>query len=374
MALQKQRKIIHIDCDCFFAAVEIRDKPELKGLPIAVGGAASSRGVLSTCNYEARQFGLHSAMATSEALRRCPSLVLLPHRFEAYKAASSQVHDIFQRYTDLIEPLSLDEAFLDVSDSDANQGSATITSQKIRQDIEKEVGITASAGIASNKFLAKIASDWRKPNGQFVIRPQDVNDFMLSLAVEKIPGVGKAAMKKMQALQVENCGDLQQVDLVTLESQFGKFGQRLKSLSFGRDERPVSNTRVRKSLSVEHTFQQDRFELSQSMVELTVLYAELEKRLCVFLEKKKLTPDSALTSQPRIKKLQLKLKFYDFTSTTIECQAQQLDRLLFEQLLVRAWSRTGKAIRLLGIGVAFGYSLDSFHQLPLFSNSVVTSD
>lgn len=365
----KQRKIIHIDCDCFYAAVEVRDRPELKGLPVAVGGSSRTRGVLSTCNYEARAFGLHSAMSTSEALRRCPSVVLLPHRFDVYKTVSSQIHEIFKRYTQSIEPLSLDEAFLDVTDSTINQGSATLISQQIRQDIEKELGITASAGIAPNKFLAKVASDWNKPNGYFVIRPKDIDAFMLTLAVEKIPGVGKAAMKKMHALEVKTCADLQQIEPATLVAHFGKFGRRLYALSFGRDDRPVTNNRLRKSLSVEHTFSKNRSELVQGLEALKQLYPELEVRLARFLEKASLSKTPSNHSYPRICKLQLKLKFYDFTSTTIECQSMDLDRWLFEQLLIKAWARTGKAIRLLGIGVAFTYSLDRSHQLSLFSES-----
>ena len=357
------RKIIHIDCDCFFAAVEVRDNPALKGLPIAVGGRAQSRGVLSTCSYEARAFGLHSAMATSEALRRCPQLVLLPHRFNVYKEASTAMHEIFRRYTSEIEPLSLDEAFLDVSDSRYFNGSASLLSAHIRHEIETEVGITASAGIASNKFLAKVASDWNKPNGQFVIRPQDVADFMLQLAVEKIPGVGKKSMIKMQHLGIKTCGDLQLVDESILTQHFGVFGGRLKQLSQGIDQRPVSQSRLRKSLSVEHTFDKNIQKLEDCAIPLQDLYSQLQERLNMFYQKQAAKDEAEL---PTIKTLQLKLKFYDFTATTIECQATDIDIQRFNQLLENAWSRTGKEIRLLGVGVGFAYGAQHQQQLDFF--------
>ena len=169
-----QRKIIHVDMDAFYASVEIRDNPALKGKPIAVGGKADSRGVISTCSYEARRFGIHSAMPSAEAKRRCPELILIPGRMSVYKAVSAQIREVFARYTELIEPLSLDEAYLDVSDCSACRGSATLIAEQIRREILEETGLTASAGIAPNKFLAKIASDENKPNGQCVITPDQV--------------------------------------------------------------------------------------------------------------------------------------------------------------------------------------------------------
>ncbi|NRB41257.1 MAG: DNA polymerase IV [Pseudomonadales bacterium] len=356
------RKIIHIDCDCFFAAVEIRDNPALKGLPIAVGGKAGSRGVLSTCSYEARRFGLHSAMPTSEALRRCPQLILLPHRMAAYKEASVNMHTIFSRYTTLIEPLSLDEAFLDVTESKLHRGSASLLSKQIRAEIETEVGITASAGIASNKFLAKVASDWNKPNGQFVITPDKVAAFMQDLPVERIPGVGKKSMIKMSALNIHVCADLQQVEESILHENFGVFGQRLKSLSFGLDDRPVSVSRLRKSLSVEHTFAKNIDEERHCGVPLKDLYQQLLRRLAVF--HKKAAQDKSL-QQVQVKSLQLKLKFFDFTATTIECQGTEANFETFQQLLHKAWLRTGKSIRLIGLGVGFSYNSHQSSQLQL---------
>lgn len=351
------RKIIHVDCDCFFAAVELRDQPELQGLPVAVGGSTNSRGVLSTCNYEARQFGLHSAMATSEALRRCPQLVLLPHRFEAYREASRQVKDIFTRYSSVIEPLSLDEAFLDVSNSDYCQGSATLMAREICYAIEQEVGITASAGIAPNKFLAKVASDWNKPNGVFVIKPNDVDDFIANLEVNKIPGVGKSTMKKMQQLNVVTCGDLQHVDLHTLVKTFGAFGKRLHDLSKGIDNREVRTHRLRKSLSVEHTFASDLTTFEECRFVLPELFEKFTERF------KKLKQESS------IHKLSVKVKFSDFSVTTVECTSNVISIETFQALLKEAYYRKSLPVRLLGLGVGIKEK-QQVKQLNLFECSL----
>lgn len=192
------RKIIHVDMDCFFAAVEMRDNPALRDIPIAIGGSRERRGVISTANYPARQFGVRSAMPTAMALKLCPHLTLLPGRFDAYKEASRHVRDIFSRYTSLIEPLSLDEAWLDVTDSPHCYGSATLIAREIRQTIFNELQLTASAGVAPVKFLAKIASDLNKPNGQYVITPADVPGFLKTLPLAKIPGVGKVSAAKLE--------------------------------------------------------------------------------------------------------------------------------------------------------------------------------
>ena len=190
--------------DCFYAAIEIRDRPELANKPVAVGGRPNGRGVLTTCNYVARKYGLHSAMPSAQALKLCPKVVLLPVHMDKYKKASTEIHKIFQRYTQLIEPLSLDEAYLDVSEVDLHQGSATLIAKSIRKDIYEQQKLTASAGIAPNKFLAKVASDWNKPNGQFVITPDDVNDFVSALPVGKIPGVGPVTQNKFKPFKRRN--------------------------------------------------------------------------------------------------------------------------------------------------------------------------
>ena len=231
------RKIIHCDCDCFYAAIEIRDDPSLAGLPVAVGGSEDRRGVIATCNYEARQYGIHSAMASATAKRKCRDLIIIPGNMEKYRTASQQMHQIFREYTDTIEPLSLDEAFLDVTGTTICQGSGTLIAQEIRQKVRQEIGITLSAGVAPNKFLAKIASDWNKPDGQFVITPDKVEAFILKLPIGKLFGVGKVTARKMDLLGIENCGDLQDYTNFELVEMFGSFGETLYNLCRGIDER-----------------------------------------------------------------------------------------------------------------------------------------
>src|SRR5690606_32725826 len=211
-----QRKIIHIDCDCFYAAIEMRDDPRLAGRPLAVGGAADRRGVIATCNYEARAWGVRSAMPTGQALKLCPDLLVVKPRMDAYKAASREIHAIFRDYTELIEPLSLDEAYLDVSDSP----SATRIAQEIRRRVSQQLHITVSAGVAPNKFLAKIASDWRKPNGLFVITPEQVEEFVAALPVSKLHGVGKVTADKLGRLGIVTCLDLREWSKLALAREF----------------------------------------------------------------------------------------------------------------------------------------------------------
>ena len=235
--------IIHLDMDAFYASVEIRENPELAGLPVVVGGSSKSRGVVAAASYAARKFGIHSAMPMSQASRLCPDLVCLPGNMQLYASVSKQIHEIFNRYTPEIEPLSLDEAFLDVTGTQECFGSATWLAEKIRKEIYERTQLTASAGVASNKFLAKIASDWNKPNGQFVIPPEAIAEFMLDLQVGKIFGVGKVTLKKLNNLGVETCADLQKLDLITLSNHFGIFGQRLFELCRGHDERELHHDR-----------------------------------------------------------------------------------------------------------------------------------
>ena len=220
------RKIIHIDCDCFYAAIEMRDDPRLAGKPLAVGGAADRRGVVATCNYEARAWGVRSAMPMGQALKLCPDLQVVRPRMDAYKAVSREIHAIFRDYTEIIEPLSLDEAYLDVSASSHFDGSATRIAQDIRRRVSQELHITVSAGVAPNKFLAKIASDWRKPNGLFVITPDQVEDFVAALPVNKLHGVGKVTADKLGRLGIDTCLDLRDWSKLALVREFGSFGAR----------------------------------------------------------------------------------------------------------------------------------------------------
>jgi len=257
IAMDSSRKIIHCDCDCFYASIEMRDNPELANLPIAVGGSPNRRGVVATCNYEARKYGIHSAMASATARKLCPDLIIIRPDMEKYRQASQLIHQVFQRFTELIEPLSLDEAYLDVSECEKYAGSATRIASAIRSEVHESVGITISAGIAPNKFLAKIASDWQKPNGQYVIRPDQVQSFVATLPVKKLHGVGKVTAAKMKRLGLECCEDLRNLGEEELRKHFGSFGDRLHMLSQGIDNREVQTNRVRKSLSVENTYAED---------------------------------------------------------------------------------------------------------------------
>lgn len=339
------KKIIHIDMDCFYAAIEIRDNPHLQGKPVAVGGKAQQRGVLTTCNYEARKFGLHSAMSTAQALKRCPHLVLLPVNMPLYRAVSQQIHQIFKRYTPIIEPLSLDEAYLDVTDSPHCSGSATWIAAEIRQTIWNELRLTASAGIAPLKFLAKIASDQNKPNGQFVITPDEVATFIYHLPLRKIPGVGKVTQEKLVQLGLEYCSDIQHTDKNTLLNTFGKLGQRIWDFSHGNDPREVVVNRARKSLAVENTLLTDIEQLDKAKAMIEVLF----NKLCFRLER-----NGKGKNLSDLKKLGVKLKFDDFSQTTLEktvaeCSLSQF-LLLFEQIWQRKQNRK---IRLIGLSVHF---------------------
>ena len=335
----RQRKIIHCDCDCFYASIEMRDNPALRGKPIAVGGSPERRGVVATCNYEAREFGIHSAMASATARRLCPDLIIIRTDMEKYRLASSQIHEIFQRYTDLIEPLSLDEAFLDVSDCDEFRGSATRIAEAIRNEVREVVGITISAGIAPNKFLAKIASDWNKPDGQFAVLPNDVDDFVAKLAVKKLHGVGKVTAAKMHRLNLRTCKDLQNFGADALTEHFGSFGERLFELSRGIDNRPVSTDLIRKSVSVENTFDTDLPDLDSSLEAMLGLLPKLELRL------------KRLDNHYAIKKQFVKLKFHDFVTTTVEMLSEDTNPENYRTLCEQGFARGERAVRLIGVGV-----------------------
>lgn len=255
--MTEQRKILHIDMDAFYASVEQRDRPGLKGQPVVVGGSPASRGVVCAASYEARRFGIRSAMPTSRAARLCPDAIFLSPDFPKYRAVSRQIRDIFLRHTALVEPLSLDEAYLDVTRELTGIPTATATAEEIRREIREELRLTASAGVAPNKFLAKIASDWRKPDGIFVIKPHQIERFLLPLPVGRIPGVGPATEAQMEKLGIRTVGDIRPHPVEQLCSWFGRFGQRLWELSRGIDERPVNPERPRKSISSETTFASD---------------------------------------------------------------------------------------------------------------------
>ncbi|HRO66630.1 MAG TPA: DNA polymerase IV [Pseudobdellovibrionaceae bacterium] len=354
------RKIIHIDMDCFYAAVEVKYRPELKGKPLGIGGPPNSRSVLCTASYEARKFKVRSAMPSSQAVRLCPDLILIPPNFELYKKESRAIHEIFRRFTDLIEPLSLDEAFLDVTDCTLMNGSATLIAREIRRQIQEELRLPASAGIAPNKFLAKVASDWKKPNGQFTIRPEDIENFMKTLPVERIYGVGKVTAAKMHEKGIRTCEDLQKKPFSELRLFFGSRASELLDLAHGVDSRPVRTHRQRKSLTVEETYSRDLRTLSECLEHLPELFHNWEKRM--------LKSDLA----DRIRGLVVKLRYHDFKSSTHECVFEGWPTVEhFETLLQTAWERRADPVRLLGVGVrlAAGESDPEGPQMDFFSGS-----
>jgi len=353
----KQRKIIHCDCDSFYASVEIRDNPSLKDVPLAVGGASDRRGVIATCNYIARRYGVKSAMPTAQALKLCPSLVVISGRMNAYREASKAIHDIFHRYTSKIEPLSLDEAYLDVSDADALHGSATLIAEDIRTAVRNEVGITISAGVAPNKFIAKIASDWNKPDGLTVITPNQVSEFVAQLDIAKLQGVGRVTEQKLKARGIKYCRDLLPYSEIDLVRYYGKFGSRLYQLARGIDDREVSNSRIRKSVSVETTYAEDLSSIEHWQNELSALVPKLKQRY------------DNLEQHYRITSFVVKLKYHDFSQHTVERQITSLDTRQFNDLLVEAHSRRSDPIRLLGIGFKLAplASHEGF-QYPLWPN------
>ena len=355
------RKIIHIDMDCFYAAVEMRDNPALRDVPLAIGGSRDRRGVISTCNYIARKFGVRSAMATAHAIKLCPDLVLAPGRMEVYSDVSRQIRAIFARYTDKVEPLSLDEAYLDVSDSTLFGGSATLIAQDIRRAIFAETSLTASAGVAPCKFVAKIASDENKPNGICVISPDKLDAFVLKQPLRKIPGVGKVTAEKLATMGLLTCADVRQYPFEELIKRFGKFGAVLWARSHGEDERQLQTDRLRKSVGVERTMAQDIRSKSDCQKMVEALFPMLKKRLL------KSSPDLHIQSQG------IKLKFSDFQQTTVEHRCKVLSKNYFETLLLQALERQqNRGIRLVGLHVGLAperteQQLSFDFQLPIAS-------
>lgn len=339
--MDRTKKIIHIDMDCFYAAVEMRDNPRYRNIPIAVGGDPKKRGVVATANYPARQYGVHSAMPMAQAIKLCPNLKIIAGRHQVYKDVSNQIHQIFKRYTSLIEALSLDEAYLDVTDCPLFHGSATLIAQDIRQKIADELNLTASAGIAPLKFLAKIASDMNKPNGQYVITPQQVEHFIANLPLKKIPGVGKVTEKKLAELGLFYCRDIVTFDLTQLLNQFGKFGRILYERCQGIDDREVNNDRQRKSVGVERTIANDIYTWQECLPFFDSLYDELEQRLA------KVRSDLSIARQG------VKFKFNDFQLTTQEHIYPKLNKQDLITLAEQIWleRRKERGVRLIGFHV-----------------------
>ena len=347
---KRRRSIIHLDMDCFYAAIEVRDQPSLKGKPVGVGGARDRRGVLTTCNYEARKFGVRSAMPTFMALQRCPDLIVLPTRFDVYRREAAIIRGILHRFTPVIEPLSLDEAYLDVTDHPGAPGPLT---QVIRGMIFRKTKLTSSAGIGPNKLVAKIASEINKPNGQLEVKPDEVPEFMAGLSVRKIWGIGEKTEKKLEQLGVKTCEELQRFSRPQLVDLFGKFGLELYDLCRGIDDRPVEPDRPRKSLSTEETFSIDLTTLEQCEEKMEELFQEMMADLA----QKETTRN--------VTKIFVKLKFNDFTRTTAERAGLEPSLPGFRGLLSEAFARTGKPVRLIGVGVRFAETVPADAQLPL---------
>ena len=337
-----ERKIIHIDMDAFYASVEQRDHPELRGKPIAVGHA-EARGVVAAASYEARRYGVRSAMSSTKAKRLCPSLLFVPGRMEVYKQVSAELHAIFHEYTDLIEPISLDEAFLDVTANKPGIPLAVDIAKEIKQKVRERLHLVASAGISYNKFLAKIASDYRKPDGLCTIHPDQAWDFIATLSVENFWGVGPVTAQKMHALGIHTGAQLRMQSLDTLTRLFGKMGKAYYDFARGIDLRPVESERIRKSVGCEHTLEQDVSRYSSLVIELYHVAVELVNRV----EKKGFRGNT----------LTLKVKFHDFTQITRSVtQAQELTTLatilpLAKQLL-QGVDYQQRPIRLLGLSVS----------------------
>lgn len=350
------KKFIHIDMDCFYAAVEMRDNPELRDKPIAIGGK-HRRGVLATANYIARQYGVRSAMSNYKALQLCPELLIVPGRMAVYKEVSNQIREIFAKYTDLIEPLSLDEAYLDVTDCTQHSGSATLIANAIRDEIFETTGLTASAGIAPIKFVAKIASDENKPNGYCLIPPHRVQGFLKVLNLKKIPGVGKVTLEKLNASGLFVGEDVLNLGLNQMQVKFGTWGAELFKKCNGEVIGKINTSRIRKSLSVEHTYEYDKTSLEQCLQELPKLKDELDTRL----------QSKGLLN--KVSKLSVKVKFNDFVSTTADYSCTHLDDDIFTRLIEKAYLRGGnKGVRLLGLGVGLSENSYEQEQLAMFES------
>lgn len=355
---KQYRKIIHIDMDAFYASVEQRDNPQYKDKPIVVGGSPEGRGgVVAAASYEARKFGVRSAMSSKKAIQLCPDLIFVYPRFSAYKEVSNRIREIFQRYTDLIEPLSLDEAFLDVTEDKQGIGSAIEIAKLIRQSIKDELNLTASAGISINKFVAKVATDMNKPNGQTFIGPSKVERFMEKLPVEKFYGVGKVTAEKMKKMGLHTGEDLKKLSEPELIKHFGKPGRFFYKIVRGVDDREVQPDRETKSVSAEDTFSQDLTSLAEMNPELDKIAT--------------LVADRIQRHSLKGKTITLKVKYSDFklitrSHTLANSIDDQLTILEVAKQLLAAIDLIGKKVRLLGIGLSnFGLPVERSRRIEL---------
>lgn len=327
-------KILHIDCDCFFAAVEMRDHPEYHKVPIAIGGSRDRRGVISTCNYPARRFGVHSAMATSQALNLCPELILLNGNMSLYRQVSKQVMAIISGYGDQCQVVSIDEAYVKLTDDD----DAVLIARLIKEQVKQLVGITVSVGIADNKFLAKIASDWQKPDGLYQVESERTAEFAAALALKKIPGVGIKTAIKLQQDGLQYCQDILPFSRADLIVKYGRLGEMLYQRSRGNGSSELQLNRQRKSISVERTFAEDLTSVDDMLSALEELWQRLKQR------SEQANIDVAALA-PFVK-----VKFADFQQTTLSNQHLSINLKNYQELIIQAQQREPKAVRLLGIG------------------------
>jgi len=352
------RKIVHVDMDAFYASVEQLDRPELRGLPVVVA-KRSPRSVVTAASYEARIFGVHSAMPAMRAVRLCPHAVFVDPNFVRYKAVSAAIREIFHRYTDLVEPLSLDEAYLDVTHSPVDLPSATAIAKAVRADIRHETGLTASAGIAPNKFLAKIASDWRKPDGQFVITPKHVDAFLVSLDIGKIPGVGRVMKAKLKDMHITTVGDLRGIEQAVLQARFGRWGVRLYQLARGIDERPVQPHRESVQVSSEDTLREDL-----PLDALAPFIHQLAEKTWRNHQRK--APRVARTVVLKLKTSDFQILTRSYTPTVPPASAQQLADIACA-LRQRVELSASVRFRLVGVGLSgFSDSAPEMQQAELF--------
>lgn len=338
--------------DYFYAQVEERENPKLKTQPIGVGGTSSRRGILCTANYIARRYGVRSAMPTFKAIELCPNLVLIKPKFSLYQEASEKVFKIFHEYTDRVEGISLDEAYLDVTEVEKCSNSATLMAKEIKERIYKETQLTASAGVSYNKLISKIASEYNKPNALLTITPEMAPKFIDNLPVNSINGVGKKTYERMRKLGIFTFGDLQKMNLHDLEHYFGSYGLSLKNYSFGIDHREVKKERERKSLSCERTMMENLDNVIQMNSYIIDIHAEMLRRLEKY-------------SHRQIKSIFVKLKFSDFTQTTIETQSASNEIEKYLELMKERFSQHLKPIRLIGVGVKFHRDIQFSKQLYL---------
>jgi DNA polymerase-4 len=357
------RKIVHVDMDAFYASVEQRDNPELRGKPVVVAWKGK-RSVVCAASYEARRFGVRSAMPAVTAERMCPSAIFIPPDFTRYKAVSQAVREIFQRHTDLIEPLSLDEAYLDVTENKMQLPTATRVAKMIRKQIREELNLTASAGVAPNKFLAKIASDWKKPDGLFVIQPHEVRSFLLPLPVGRIPGVGKVTETRMKGVGIATVGDLYAMDAAFLEHHFGRYGRRLYELARGIDHNPVVPNRSSKSISAE-----DTFEIDIPLAETGPLVRKLAEKVWA----------ASRQNARMARTVVLKLKTKEFNTLTRSLTPPVMPTSLEEftsvalSLCERVEPGPGQLFRLVGVGLR-NFQVEAESNSPLFEDIAIQED